>query len=395
MRQAVARPIIEVLLDHVAERRPWTTEASTVQVADYTDRDHLALEQRVLFRRPLVVALSPDLLAPGSIFTTDLAGLPCLLTRGDDGVVAAFANVCLHRGARVVESVRDCRRRLTCPYHAWTYDLAGRLVGVPERSSFPDVDLGSLGLRPLPVLEEHGLIWVVPDVGPHDEQSVRPPDPELGPIADDLDAIAPGDYRWWRTHRFELDFNWKLVVDTFLEPYHFASLHRRTVGPLFVPNLCWADRHGLHVREVLPRRTISDLAGADPSTWDIVAHTALVYVLFPNTVFVVQVDHLETWRVQPHETDPARSICTLDFYVPNEPATDRSERHWERNWRLTIDTVIQEDFHVMAGVQRGLSSGALGTLRVGANEPALRMYHASLADALSGERVDAPRRSRS
>jgi hypothetical protein len=233
----------------------------------------------------------------------------------------------------------------------------------------------------------------VADPGPHDDRSVDAGDPGLGAMADDLDALAPGRHRWWRTHRFDLAFNWKLVVDTFLEPYHFSSLHRDTVGPLFVPNLCWADRHGLHVREVLPRRTISALADVDPAEWDVVPHSALVYVLFPNTVFVVQMDHLETWRVEPHGTDPARSICTLDFYVPDEPATERSEQHWERNWRLTIDTVIQEDFHAMAGVQRGLSSGALDALRVGANEPALAMYHDALAEVLSGSPVAAPRRS--
>jgi hypothetical protein len=153
-----------------------------------------------------------------------------------------------------------------------------------------------------------------------------------------------------------------------------------------VPNLCLADRDGFHVREVLPRRTISELADTDPSTWDIARHAALVYVLFPNTVFVMQMDHIETWRVQPHDTDPSRSVCVLDFYIPDEPASERSEQHWERNWRLTIDTVIDEDFRVMAGVQRGLSSGALDALRVGANEPALRMYHAALVEALG----DAP-----
>jgi phenylpropionate dioxygenase-like ring-hydroxylating dioxygenase large terminal subunit len=390
MRQAVARPIIEELLAHVVERRAWTTEPSSVPARDYTDHEHLALEQRVLFRRPLVAALSPDLPGPGSVFTTDLAGLPCLLTRNDDGVVAAFANVCAHRGARVVASARHCQRRLTCPYHAWSYDLAGRLVGVPDRASFPDVDIGSPGLRSLPVLEEHGVIWIVADPAAHQGRAVLPPDPELGAIADDLDAFAPTRHRWWRTHRFELDFNWKLVVDTFLEPYHFASLHRDTVGPLFVPNLCWADRHGVHVREVLPRRTISDLVGTDPSTWDVVAHTALVYVLFPNTVFVVQMDHIETWRVEPLGTDPSRSVCLLNFYVPDEPATDRSEQHWERNWRLTIDTVIHEDFHAMAGVQRGLASGALDALRVGANEPALGMYHTALAEVLGRDPTARP-----
>ena len=96
----------------------------------------------------------------------------------------------------------------------------------------------------------------------------------------------------------------------------------------------------------------------------------------------MQIDHIETWRVQPHPTDPGRSVCDLDFYVPDEPIAESSERHWELNWKLTIDTVEQEDFAAMAGVQRGLASGAIDQLRFGANEPAVTYFHQSLAEAL-------------
>ncbi len=96
----------------------------------------------------------------------------------------------------------------------------------------------------------------------------------------------------------------------------------------------------------------------------------------------MQIDHVETWRVRPPPTDPGRSICDLDFYIPDEPATVSSEHHWEKNWRLTIDTVIDEDLAAMAGVQRGLESGAIDAIRVGANEPALGFFHAALHEAI-------------
>ena len=95
-------------------------------------------------------------------------------------------------------------------------------------------------------------------------------------------------------------------------------------------------------------------------------------------VFVVQIDHLETWRVYPDPTDPGRSIVDLDFYVPELPVTESALQHWERNWKLTIDTVINEDFATMAGVQRGLSSGALDSITAGENEPALTAFHRAL-----------------
>jgi hypothetical protein len=106
-------------------------------------------------------------------------------------------------------------------------------------------------------------------------------------------------------------------------------------------------------------------------------------VLFPATVFVMQIDHIELWRVWPQGDDPHRSWCDLDFYIPIGPKTESSERHWENNWRLTIDTVEHEDFNAMAGVQRGVASGAIDRVRFGANEPALIMYHQALRAALT------------
>jgi phenylpropionate dioxygenase-like ring-hydroxylating dioxygenase large terminal subunit len=378
MRNEIAQPIIRTMLDHMADGRSWTTTPSSVPASDYTDPAHLDEERATLFsHRPQVVALSPDLPELGSVLTRDTLGVPVVLTRDQQGVVHAFANVCAHRGAQVAADGRRCSRRLTCPYHAWSYDLNGSLVGVPDRQSFPEVTIPGPGLRPMPVREQHGLIWLVPQPGLTDAI-----DPELGAFGDDLDSFGIDGYRWWRSHRFDLELNWKLVVDTFLEPYHFASLHRDTVGPLFVANLCHAERTGPHVREVLPRRTLVELASQPPESWDLVPHSALVYVLFPNTVFVMQIDHIETWRVAPHATDPSRSICDLDFYIPHAELTESSERHWDRNWQLTINTVLGEDFAAMARVQRGLNSGAIEALRVGANEPALGLFHAALRDAL-------------
>ncbi len=379
MRNDVTQPIVRTLLDHLERRRSWTTEPTTVPAEHYTDRAHLAAERATLFSRwPHLVALSPDLPEPGCSITRDMFDVPIAIVRDEHGHVHAFANVCAHRGAQVVASDRGCGRRLTCPYHAWTYDLSGSLVGVPDRDAFPDVSVPGPGLRPLPTLEEHGLIWVVPN-----PDAAGPVEPRLGHLAGDIADLDVAGHRYWRSHRFELDLNWKLVVDTFLEPYHFASLHRNTVGPLFVPNLCWADRAGPHVREVLPRRSLAELADRPPATWDLVPHSALVYVLFPATVLVMQIDHIETWRVAPHPTDPHRCVCDLDFFVPDGPMTESAARHWERNWRLTIDTVIDEDFAAMAGVQRGLASGAIAHIRCGANEPALGMYHDALREALA------------
>ena len=98
----------------------------------------------------------------------------------------------------------------------------------------------------------------------------------------------------------------------------------------------------------------------------------------------MQIDHIETWRVSPDPQDPHKSKCDLDFYIPKLPETSSESSHWERNWQLTIDTVIDEDFATMTRVQRGLSSNVASVIRIGSNEPALGMFHASLHDAIEG-----------
>jgi hypothetical protein len=165
-------------------------------------------------------------------------------------------------------------------------------------------------------------------------------------------------------------------------------LHRNTVGPIFVSNLCYADREGHNVREVLPRKTITKLAEQPDTEWDLIAQSALVYYLFPNTVVVVQVDHLETWRIRPVDGVPGKCVCELDFYIPPNTMDDRALSHWQRNWDLTINTVVEEDFRTMAGAQGNLASGALERLTFGRNEPALALFHAALEDALESERVN-------
>lgn len=388
MRNEDCQPIVRELLDHLDRGESWKTERVDVDAREYWDPEILAAEQNVIFgAMPQAVAVSADLPTAGSYLTRDMFAVPLVLMRGDDDRVRAFANVCAHRGSQVVPDGRGSGRRFACPYHAWTYDPKGTLVAVPDSGSFPDVCVPGDGLRALETTEEHGIVWVTPPsdlVTATDGKAT-----DLGSIGRDFDhlGLSDGRYRYWKSHRFELDLNWKLVIDTFLEGYHFSSLHRDTVGKFFLPNLGVGERFGSHVREVLPRKSLVELRDQPPESWDVVPHSAMVYLLFPSTVVVMQIDHVETWRVVPHPTDPTKSVTELDFFVPDQPVAGVTDTHWDKNWKLTIDTVIDEDFNAMASVQRGASSGMIDTLRIGANEPALGLFHQIYAEAMDEGRV--------
>ena len=135
-------------------------------VLAYDCREHARRERRRLFRdEPLVLALSCDVARPGDFVTHDLTGVPIVLTRTRSGLVRAFVNVCRHRGARVVDGSGCGRQSFACPYHAWTYDCDGRLLGMGTTRGFEGVDREHHGLTALPVVERHGLVWVRPVPG--------------------------------------------------------------------------------------------------------------------------------------------------------------------------------------------------------------------------------------
>src|SRR5215472_15721861 len=130
-------------------------------VAEYTDPRRYAQEIEGLFRSlPIVVAHTSQLAAPGDFVAHDWLGAPILVTRTNSGELAAFLNVCPHRNARVEGEACGRRTSFKCPYHAWMFDLDGKVLNIPDAASFEGIDRDSLNLRRIPVAEGHGLVFV-------------------------------------------------------------------------------------------------------------------------------------------------------------------------------------------------------------------------------------------
>lgn len=348
-------------------------------VAVYANPDYAARERDVLFRgRPLAVAMTAELPRPGDFLTDDLGPAPLLLTRTVSGEVKAFLNVCRHRGARVAEGKGSNKRRFVCPYHAWTYDNEGRLVGIPEQAAFEGLDCASHGLTPLPVVERHGIIYVHFDPKAKiDAESV------LGPLDAEMAAYNFAGFHFHERRTMTVPINWKLVVDGFLEGYHLPSLHKKTVDPIFLSRHCAVDIYGDNVRMIIPRRSFPEMQGQPEQSWDLIRHTAIIYVLFPNTVIVVQGDHIETWHCYPSGGKVDECTFHLGFYVPEPAMTPSAHEHWRRNMDLVIATVLNEDIPTSRGIQTGATSGAQTHVVFGRNEAALIAYHRALRDAMA------------
>ncbi len=347
-------------------------------VADYTSPALAARERELFFRDgPINIGLSALLPRPGDWMTHDYTGVPMLLVRRSDGSLGAFLNACRHRGARVVDGCGAGAGSFSCPYHGWTYGLDGALVARPEEASFAAAERATHGLRALPVVEKYGMIWV----GPQPDMRLDV-DGLLDGVAGDLAAYGLETYHHYETRVLRRAMNWKLAIDTFCETYHLNYLHPDTVAPLFHNNRATFAGFGRNHRMIAARRTIDELRAQPEAAWVPLDHATAVYVLFPNTVFIYQVDHIETWHVFPDER-PDSCVMYASLYIPEPATSDGAKRHWDNNFNLLMATVEMQDFPACEGMQRGFAAGALDSIVFGRNEPALQHFHRGITAALA------------
>lgn len=165
--------------------------------------------------------------APGDYMAETIGSEPVIVVRGLDGELRAYSNVCPHRASVLAEGRGNCGRRLVCPYHGWTFELDGRLTGVPRRHLFdPPIDPARLGLRPLRLDVWEGLVFVnvsgdVPPLGDYLEDVPR----LLG--AHRIAEMGLGAYL-----DDHIAANWKLVMDNAICDYHLSMVHGSSIAAL-------------------------------------------------------------------------------------------------------------------------------------------------------------------
>ncbi|HXY92161.1 MAG TPA: aromatic ring-hydroxylating dioxygenase subunit alpha [Acidimicrobiia bacterium] len=371
-REALEHSLVRRLLDHIEQGTTDLADAVYEVRADaYTSRAHFEDELAVLFRDyPLVLCLSGALPRPGTYRTVDVCGTPILLTRDGDGKVRAMANVCRHRGVRVVDGAGEARR-FTCPFHAWTYDLEGRLVGVPTADAFDGMCRDDKCLVALPVAEGHGLV-----VG-----RLRP-----GPAVDIDDYLGPGladelamlDFAAWEPygepHIHAVGANWKVTLDTFRENYHFDYLHRNTLAGYAYGGVLTFDAFGPHLRNCSALRSIDELRGVPDHEWrDVGEHFSYQYALFPNTSLTFDSRHAELWQILPVDVNTSEVLHTA-YLRPGLSDEARARAVDMAPW--ICETVVDgEDFWVASRTEPGIRTGLLDAVVFGRNEPAPQHLH--------------------
>ena len=350
----------------------------------YTGRRRHAAEMAEIFRKqPIVVGLSGDIRAPGDVMVFDQLGPSILIMRGKDGQARAFLNMCTHRAARLIERCEPWRGhspRVVCPFHAWTFDTAGTLVGQPGKAGFANCDIGSRNLVELPCAEHLGLIFVSADPAgaPIDAAAHLG---SFGPVLAqlELDRAEPV-----KQGILTAQSNWKFALDTYGEGYHFKALHGSTIGQTHYSDRNVYEPFGRHHRVSFPDLSVGALVDKDEAQWPVTDYGGVHY-LFPNTVVFFGavtpgVYFTQLFRLYPD--GPDAMVCQFAVYAPFGVESEAHRAACEMAFDATATVVQTEDYRVASLGYANMKTAPVGHhVVLGANEPALHGVHRHIAAA--------------
>ncbi len=381
-RQAVARAVQRRLLAHIANGRSTDFAPAPMRIAAsvYADPLRLEAERRELFLKlPLVAGLSADLANPGDIKVFDGAGPSIIVTRGGDGEVAAFRNMCPHRGSRLVDRSGNSPR-ITCPFHGWSFSHDGRLVGQPGKAGFEGIDRQRLNLLRVPSAERYGLLFVKVEVlaGEIDVDAF------LGSLGPEMEQLDLGSLALVKRGKLFARANWKHVLDTYGEGYHFAKLHPDTLGTTHYTNVMAYDAFDPHWRVAYAPKTTARLAEMPESEWP--ALDAVVYYVFPNTAIVAGspqpgLDVVQLFTIFPQGVGATQ--VDLELYAPATAVTEATRPTFEAGYELAARIVETQDYTISAGATDNLRWAPPDfAITLGRNEIALQNMERRIAETV-------------
>ena len=320
---------------------------ATTPYAWYSDVEILRREQDRIFRSAWQYAGHTGQLAePGSFFTAQAGRTPVVVTRARDRVVRAFVNVCRHRGFPVVEG-EGRRETLQCPYHAWTYGLDGCLRAAPRSEEEPAFPKDDLGLVPVAVDTWGPFVFVNAGTEPEPLADALGSMPaQVAELGLDVDALV--HHHRWET---ELDANWKIVCENFLECYHCQVAHPGFAEVIDVSAESYAlDAAGRLSSQYGPVRESGrgkmDVAGELPRSQFHFLWPNLTVNIFPGR------PNVSIGPVTP--VTPERTHRVLDYFFGPDV-----EAAWIEDLLAFDDQVGREDRVLVESVHRGVASGAL------------------------------------
>jgi phenylpropionate dioxygenase-like ring-hydroxylating dioxygenase large terminal subunit len=343
-----------------ADGKPPTATRSLPGVA-YTDPVLYEQELTEVFQRAwILVGHLSELSEPGHYVTANVGREPIVVIRGHDGELRAMSNVCRHRASTILEGTGQTRSVMRCPYHAWTYELDGRLAAAPSGQGFACLDRDQVALPQFRVGVAGGLVFCCLDP---DQMSLAD---MLGPVGPYLEWLnvsglqvhrGPDGARWTE----DFDENWKVLADNYLEDYHVPVAHptlvrlvdvSRTIGD----NNDWCEwsrvpyrtRPSRDPREREYQTLVRRMPGMPEEFESAMGHVCI----WPTTFFEIYPHHIDMWWLEPTGQLMTRAT-TMTLVHPDEGEQDRRARELMRE--LNVD-IMGQDVEITTRVQRGVQA---------------------------------------
>ena len=378
-----------------------TEPRQVMPIEAYTSDHWFSREQQELFGKVWTFAgMTEDLKAPGDYRCVQAGRYPIVILRDQASELRAFHNLCRHRGSQLLQGTGNAGSAITCFYHRWKYDLTGQLLRVPqEKEQFPGLDKSCLGLLPAQVATWRNLVFV------HPEPEAEPLQTWLADFPDTVGPHVPENLVEAANVRYRVKANWKIVVENFIDGYHFFYLHPASLGDgdFFQQEWRPAGRHWTFYRPLKTgvshdNEELPVIQGVDPT------YGAGAYVLFPNLALYERATYWLTFLVEPVAAD--RSIVELRIRAMPEglerlqsaseesPGVDDLPDYIESATGpaaflrvpprdvhpLDSDNVMLEDIYACEAVQRGMGSPRCEVGPMSKWEAALTFFQQQILD---------------
>lgn len=363
-----------------AAERP-LDEAMTLPAGAYTSPEYFAWESKHVFAAEWqCIAHISQLTAPGDFVTLDLLGEPLVVVHGKDGVIRTLSRACPHRGMDIMPpgfgreggGIAEARagggcghtRLFLCPYHAWTFELDGRLKACPEMHQARGFQRDDWGLAEFRTEVWNGFVFVNLDGTAPTSVAER-----FAEIHDHIAAWQPETSKIVVERVWECPFDWKVLVENFMESYHHAGAHRKTLQLLMPARDTWTEEERAHyVRCHLPYRDsvrsemreaeasgghygpfppVPGLGEREQAEWGLILG-------FPHFLLATAPDSLVWYRIQPLGPGRLRLLTTL--LVPESTASHPKFSEWLAGGEEAAIAFHLEDMECCTAVQRSYAS---------------------------------------
>lgn len=338
----------------------------------YTDPVRYELErEKVLATHWIIAGRSEQIRGTGDWLTFEGHGEVVVVTRQADGSLAAFHNVCQHRGPAIVGELTGCgARRFSCPYHGWVYDTTGKLVGVPEREDFCEDHLADVRAPAVAAGEWGGWVWINllgPDKAPPLADAIGPE------IMADLGRFKMEDMILHEVVEYDVPVSYKAIVDGFNETYHVTALHH--VPPEFTKSNRRTSFHilGDNYMCFVPRPDTLDQL---EETWDHHRYAICHYVVFPNAIWNCNPGHIQLFNPIPIGVDRTRFLC-WELIYPGDHDDPEYQAYFEltmKHW-AGLKVVVGEDISIYDQLARTKQSSGYTRHILSERECKIAHYH--------------------